>query len=73
LEYWEARFIPGRGPLDEAFTVIVAQAIERKQIGVRAEAWDALSVSRVFSLNTEGAEVVCLCYLANVPPPKISR
>jgi predicted PurR-regulated permease PerM len=41
--------IPGIGPLDEAFTLIVAQSIERQEIGVRAEQWDALSVSRVFS------------------------
>jgi AI-2E family transporter len=63
--------IPGLGPLDEAFAVIVAQTIERKQIGVRAEGWDALSVSRVFSLDTEGVELVCLCYLANVTSAQI--
>jgi predicted PurR-regulated permease PerM len=63
--------IPGLGPLDEAFAVIVAQTIERKQIGVRAEGWDALSVSRVFSLDTDGVELVCLCYLANVTSAQI--
>ncbi len=63
--------IPGLGPLDEAFAVIVAQTIERRQIGVRAEGWDALSVSRVFSLDTDGVELVCLCYLANVTSAQI--
>jgi hypothetical protein len=63
--------IPGLGPLDEAFAVIVAQTIERKQIGVRAEGCDALSVSRVFSLDTDGVELVCLCYLANVTSAQI--
>jgi hypothetical protein len=28
-------------------------------------------VSRVFSLNTEGVELVCLCYLANVTSAQI--
>jgi hypothetical protein len=37
--------IPGIGPLDEAFTMIVAQSIERQEIGVRTEWWDALSIS----------------------------
>jgi predicted PurR-regulated permease PerM len=63
--------IPGIGPLDEAFTLIVAQSIERQEIGVRAERWDALSMSRVFSLDTDGVEVMCLCYLANVTSAQI--
>jgi predicted PurR-regulated permease PerM len=63
--------IPGIGPLDEAFTLIVAQSIERQEIGVRAERWDALSASRVFSLDTDGVELMCLCYLANVTSAQI--
>jgi predicted PurR-regulated permease PerM len=63
--------IPGIGPLDEAFTLIVAQSIEKREIGVHAEQWDALSVSRVFSLDTEGVELVCLCYLASVTSAQI--
>jgi hypothetical protein len=63
--------IPGIGPLDEAFTLIVAQSIERQDIGVRAEKWDALSMSRIFSLDTGGVEVMCLSYLANVTSAQI--
>jgi predicted PurR-regulated permease PerM len=63
--------IPGIGPLDEAFTLIVAQSIEKQEIGVHAEQWDALSVSRVFSLDTDGVELVCLCYLASVTSAQI--
>jgi hypothetical protein len=63
--------IPGIGRLDEAFTLIVAQSIERQEIGVRAEQWDALSMSRVFSLDTSGVELMCLCYLANVTSAQI--
>ncbi len=63
--------IPGIGRLDEAFTLIVAQSIEKEEIGVRSEQWDALSVSRIFSLDTEGVELVCLCYLADVSSAQI--
>jgi hypothetical protein len=63
--------IPGIGRLDEAFTQIVAQSIGRQEIGVRAEQWDALSMSRVFSLDTSGVELMCLCYLANVTSAQI--
>jgi hypothetical protein len=51
--------------------MIVAQSIERQEIGVRAEQWDAISMSRVFSLDTEGVELLCLCYLANVTSAQI--
>jgi hypothetical protein len=63
--------IPGIGRLDEAFTLIVAQLIERQEIGVRTEQCDALSMSRVFSLDTGGVELLCVCYLANVTSAQI--
>jgi len=63
--------VPGIGLLDEAFTLIVAQSIERREIGVRAEQWDALSVSRVFNLDISGVKLMCLCYLANVTSAQI--
>jgi hypothetical protein len=56
--------IPGLGPLDEAMALILAQLIERQGIGVRSESADALSMSRIFSLDTNVA-LVCLCYVAN--------
>ena len=63
--------VPGIGLLDEAFTLIVAQSIERREIGVRAEQWDALSLSRVFNLDISGVKLMCLCYLANVTSAQI--
>jgi predicted PurR-regulated permease PerM len=63
--------VPGVSHLDEAFTLIVAQSIERQGIGVRSEHWDALSMARIFSLDTEGVELVCLCYLSAVTSAKI--
>jgi predicted PurR-regulated permease PerM len=56
--------IPGLGPLDEAMALIMAQLIERQGIGVRSESADALSISRIFALDTKDVALVCLCYVA---------
>ena len=57
--------IPGFGQLDEAMALILAQLIERQGIGVRPESAEALSMSRIFSLDTKDVALVCLCYVAN--------
>jgi len=57
--------IPGLGQLDEAMALILAQLIERQGIGARPESADALSMSRIFSLDTKDVALVCLCYVAN--------
>ena len=57
--------IPGLGPLDEAMALILAQLIERQGIGARSERADALSMSRIFSLDTKDVALICLCYVAN--------
>jgi hypothetical protein len=53
------------GQLDEAMTLILAQLIERQGIGVRSVNADALSISRIFSLDTKDVALVCLCYAEN--------
>jgi predicted PurR-regulated permease PerM len=58
--------IPGATVIDEAATLILAQLIGRKEIGVRAERADALSVSRIFALDTKDVAIVCLCYVEEV-------
>jgi hypothetical protein len=50
---------------------IALLAIERQHIGVRAETADALSISRVFNLETNDVELVCLCYLENATSAQI--
>jgi predicted PurR-regulated permease PerM len=57
--------IPGLGLLDEAVALMVAQLVERRGIGARAEQADALSMSRIFSLDTKDVALVCLCYVEN--------
>jgi hypothetical protein len=38
---------------------------------VRSETREALSVARVFTLDTNDVELVCVCYLATVTPAQI--
>jgi hypothetical protein len=49
----------------------VARAREQKGIGARAEKSDALSLSRFLSWETDGVELVCICYVANATPAQI--
>jgi predicted PurR-regulated permease PerM len=55
--------VPGLGPLDEALALVIAQLLERRGLGARVEPADALSVSRIFSLDTTGVAFACLCYV----------
>ena len=63
--------IPGSGLLDEAVALIVAQLVERQGISARAEQADALSVSRIFGLDTKDAALICLCYIENATSAQI--
>jgi predicted PurR-regulated permease PerM len=63
--------IPGVGELDEALALALAQLVERRGIGARAEEAEALSISRIFSLDTKDAKLICLCYIATVTPAQI--
>ena len=55
--------MPGSDLLGEAFALIIAQLVSREGIGARAEQRDALSVSRIFGLETEDVAIVCLCFI----------
>ena len=41
----------------------IAKLVERQGIGARAEQADALSMARIFSLDTKGVALICLCYI----------
>jgi hypothetical protein len=63
--------IPGLGLLDEAVTLMMTQLVERRGVGARAEQADALSMSRVFTLDTKNVALVCLCNVENPTPAQI--
>jgi predicted PurR-regulated permease PerM len=63
--------VPGVGELDEALALVIAQLVERRGIGARAEEAEALSLSRIFSLDTKDARLICLSYVENVTPAQI--
>jgi len=63
--------VPGSGLLDEALALVVAQPVSRRGIGARAEQADALSMSRIFSLDTKDVALVCLCYVENATSAQI--
>jgi hypothetical protein len=54
--------IPAFGKLDEAAAIMLAQLLRRRGYGASAEQSDAMSVSRFFSLDLTGTELVCICY-----------
>jgi hypothetical protein len=54
--------IPGFSKLDEAAAIVLAQLLRRRGYGASAEQYDALSVSKFFSLDLAGTELVCNCY-----------
>jgi predicted PurR-regulated permease PerM len=63
--------IPGLGLLDEAMALMVAQLLERIGIGTRVERADALSLSRIFSLDTKDVALACLCYVENATSAQV--
>jgi predicted PurR-regulated permease PerM len=63
--------IPGLGLLDETLALMLAQLVERQGIGARAEQADALSMSRIFNLDTKDVALVCLCYVENATSAQI--
>jgi AI-2E family transporter len=63
--------IPGIGLLDEAAAITLAQLIRRHGIGASAKEADALSMSKIFALDTKGVALVCLCYMGNATPAQV--
>ena len=63
--------IPGPSLLDEAAAIMVAHLVERQGIGARGEQAEALSLSRILSWETEGVELVCLCYVEHATAAQI--
>jgi predicted PurR-regulated permease PerM len=65
--------IPGAGRLDEAAALVLAQLLRHRGIGAMAEKADALSMSKLFSLELANTELVCVCYLSQPSTAKIQH
>jgi predicted PurR-regulated permease PerM len=63
--------VPGLGLLDEAVALVLAHLVGREGIGAHAEQADALSMARLFSLDTKGVALICLCYVEYATPAQI--
>jgi hypothetical protein len=52
----------GRGPLDEAAAMMLAQLLEKHGLGARVEGAEAIASSNILRLDTSGLALVCLSY-----------
>ena len=55
--------VAGRGPLDEAVALMLAQLLQKHGLRARVEGADALASLNIFRLDTSGVVMVCLSYL----------
>jgi predicted PurR-regulated permease PerM len=63
--------VAGRGPLDEAAAIMLAQLLEKHGLGARVEGADAVAISNIFRLDTAGIGMVCLSYLGAGSPARM--
>jgi hypothetical protein len=54
--------VAGRGPLDEAAAMMLAQLLEKHGLGARVEGAEAIASSNILRLDTSGLALVCLSY-----------
>src|SRR6516165_5492543 len=62
--------IPGSGKLDTAAALILAYLLRHRDIGALAEETDALSTSKIFSLDMTDTSLACVCYVGQ---PSITK
>jgi predicted PurR-regulated permease PerM len=55
--------VAGRGPLDEAVAIMLAQLLEKHGLHARVEGVDAITSGGIFHLETSGVTMVCVSYL----------
>jgi predicted PurR-regulated permease PerM len=64
---WQARLpvlcVAGRGPLDEAAAIMLAQLLEKHGLGARVEGADAIATTNISRLDTTGVIMACVSYL----------
>ena len=60
--------VAGRGLIDEAAAIMLAQLSTAHGLTARAEGSEALTTSNIFRLRTEGVAIVCLVYMDGAGP-----
>jgi hypothetical protein len=60
--------VAGRGPLDEAVTLMLAQLLEKHGLHVRVESAEAIASTSIFHLETKGVAMVCVSYVDTSSP-----
>jgi predicted PurR-regulated permease PerM len=61
--------VAGRGPLDEAVAIMLAQLLQKHGLRARVEGAEAIAGSNIFQLETKGVAMVCVSYLDASSPP----
>jgi hypothetical protein len=60
--------VAGRGPLDEAIAIILAQLLEKHGLCARVDGVDAIARTNIINLETSGIAMVCVSYLDGSSP-----
>jgi hypothetical protein len=60
--------VAGRGPVDEAAAIMLAQLLEKHGLRARVVSADAIAISNISPLETSGIVMVCLSYLDTGSP-----
>ncbi|MGX7705450.1 AI-2E family transporter [Methylobacterium sp. Gmos1] len=55
--------VAGRGPLDEAASMMLAQLLEKHGFGTRVVPFEAVSRAEIASLDAAAARMICISYL----------
>jgi predicted PurR-regulated permease PerM len=55
--------VAGRGPLDDAAATILAQLLEKHDLGAEVVSHEAVSRNAIGRFKREGVPMVCVCYL----------
>ena len=55
--------VAGRGPLDEAASMMLAQLLHKHGFGTRVVPFEAVSRAEIGSLDTSAARMICISYL----------
>jgi predicted PurR-regulated permease PerM len=63
--------IPGRGLLDEAVAMPLAQLLRREGLSAEAKEAETLSMSKLFALEIKDVALICLCYLEHATPAQL--